>query len=367
MSARSEATTAANEAAEAAVQAQLERMLASKTFRQVDRLKRFLSFIVSETVDGRGDELKEYVIGVQVFGKEPSFDPRTDPIVRVQARRLRARLVRYYREEGKADELIIDLPKGGYAPVFKHARGRAAKRSISATLAEPQHRRGAAVRRSQRRRQPRLLLPRRCATKSSTRWPRSSRCACSRGIRRSRAGDDPRAGRDALHAAMIITGSVRAGGRRAPRHDASRRRRERLLPVVRIDGRRRPRDLRGAGDDRAGDRRKLAAGGRRGGRARGPPAGRQPRRAQSVSAGPLSPESAHRRRTAEGGRVLREGDRRGRAVRARAQRARRRATACCAHYGVLGPADVWTKAASSAASAVMLDATPPRRTRRWRT
>ena len=77
----------------------------SKTFSQVDRLKRFISFIVTETVAGRGGDLKEYVIGVQVFGKEPSFDPRTDPIVRVQARRLRARLVRYYREEGQGDEV----------------------------------------------------------------------------------------------------------------------------------------------------------------------------------------------------------------------------------------------------------------------
>src|SRR5678816_1150908 len=64
------------------VRQQLDRMLASPTFQQVDRLKRFLSFIVTETIAGRGDQLKEYVVGVQVFGKEASFDPRTDPIVR---------------------------------------------------------------------------------------------------------------------------------------------------------------------------------------------------------------------------------------------------------------------------------------------
>src|SRR6185436_13871286 len=101
------------------VRQQLSRILASKTFSQVERLKRFISFIVGETVGGRGGELKESVIGVQVFGKEPSFDPRTDPIVRVQARRLRARLSRYYREEGQNDEIIVDLPKGGYAPVIR--------------------------------------------------------------------------------------------------------------------------------------------------------------------------------------------------------------------------------------------------------
>ena len=107
-----------------ATRAQLERILTSGTFQQVDRLKRFLSFIVSEWLVGRGDELKEYVVGVQVFGKEPSFDPRTDPIVRVQARRLRARLDRYYRTEGQQDDLIIELPKGGYTPLIRQREVR---------------------------------------------------------------------------------------------------------------------------------------------------------------------------------------------------------------------------------------------------
>jgi serine/threonine-protein kinase len=115
---------------------QLDRILGSVTFRRVDRLKRFLSFIVAEALSGRGSQLKEYVIGVQVFDKDSSFDPRADPIVRVQARRLRARLVRYYREEGGGDALVIELPKGGYAPVFKNRESGAAGRpSIGATLA----------------------------------------------------------------------------------------------------------------------------------------------------------------------------------------------------------------------------------------
>lgn len=118
-----------------AVGQELARILGSKTFSQVDRLKRFVDFIVTETVNGRGGDLKEYVIGVQVFDKEPSFDPRTDPIVRVQARRLRTRLARYYRDEGNSDELVVDLPKGGYAPVFRtRDEAPAAKRSLTATL-----------------------------------------------------------------------------------------------------------------------------------------------------------------------------------------------------------------------------------------
>ncbi len=119
-----------------AVKHQLDRILASATFRQVDRLKRFILFIVLEAVGGRGDQLKEYVIGVQVFDKETSFDPRSDPIVRVQARRLRARLTRYYRDEGGADPLLIDLPKGGYAPVFKHREPDVkTRRTLGATFA----------------------------------------------------------------------------------------------------------------------------------------------------------------------------------------------------------------------------------------
>ena len=98
-----EKTDAVGTAAQKPASEQLERILRSETFHKSDRLKRFLMFIVREAAAGRGAELKEYVIGVQVFRKEDSFDPRTDPIVRVQARRLRAKLVRYYREEGRAD------------------------------------------------------------------------------------------------------------------------------------------------------------------------------------------------------------------------------------------------------------------------
>jgi TolB-like protein/Flp pilus assembly protein TadD len=113
---------------------QLNRILASKAFRQADRLKRFLAFIVEETIAGRGERLKEFVVGVEVFGKDDSFDPRNDPIVRVQARRLRSQLARYYREEGQEDDLAIDLPKGGYAPIFRPLKAAHAKRSIAPVL-----------------------------------------------------------------------------------------------------------------------------------------------------------------------------------------------------------------------------------------
>ena len=116
------------------IRQQLGRILNSATFREAGRLKRFIDFIVSEALAGRADQLKEYVVGVQVFEKKESFDPRTDPIVRVQARRLRIMLERYYRDEGYGDELLIDLPKGGYGPVFKFHQHSATKASLGVAL-----------------------------------------------------------------------------------------------------------------------------------------------------------------------------------------------------------------------------------------
>src|SRR5580700_6527813 len=101
-------TPAASKETEERLRQQLNRILASKTFQAVERLKRFLGFVVEEELAGRGEQLKEFLVGIEVFGKEASFDPRNDPIVRVQARRLRARLARYYREEC-ADDLHREL------------------------------------------------------------------------------------------------------------------------------------------------------------------------------------------------------------------------------------------------------------------
>ena len=113
--------------------AQLDRILSSKGFRRADRLKRFLTFTVNETIAGHGEQLKEFVIGVEVFDKGPKFDPRSDPIVRVQARRLRAQLSHYYNEEGQHDETLIELPKGGYTPIFRPSRGVLAKQAPAST------------------------------------------------------------------------------------------------------------------------------------------------------------------------------------------------------------------------------------------
>ncbi len=104
------------------VKAQVERILASQEFANRERLKRFLRFVAEETLQGRGPQLNEYLLGQEVFDKDATFDPRTNPIVRVEAHRLRSRLVEYYREQGARDPLVIDLPKGSYSLTFRVSR-----------------------------------------------------------------------------------------------------------------------------------------------------------------------------------------------------------------------------------------------------
>jgi TolB-like protein/Flp pilus assembly protein TadD len=97
----------------------LQRILASKEFASSARMSRFLRFAVERVLSGQSEQVKEYVLGVEVFDRKPSYDPRVDPIVRVEARRLRSKLESYYAGEGAADELIIEFRKGTYAPVFR--------------------------------------------------------------------------------------------------------------------------------------------------------------------------------------------------------------------------------------------------------
>ena len=99
----------------ALVREQLARILRSRAFAQAPMLGRLLQHLVECAVEGRTDRLKEYSIGVDVFDRGASFDPRTDTIVRVQARRLRTRLEDYYRCEGGEDQIVLELPKGRYA------------------------------------------------------------------------------------------------------------------------------------------------------------------------------------------------------------------------------------------------------------
>ena len=126
--------------AEAEVQGarrQLEQVLESTLFARSERLSRFLRFTVERHLEGRDHELKESVIAVEVFGRMPGYNPKHDPIVRTEARRLRARLGEYYKDEGKGDALVIELRKGGYTPVFRRreARRKERKTQLWATVA----------------------------------------------------------------------------------------------------------------------------------------------------------------------------------------------------------------------------------------
>jgi tetratricopeptide (TPR) repeat protein len=100
------------------VNAAIGRILATPAFVRSARLARFLRFAVEQRLSGRTDPLKEIEVGVQVFDRGADFDPRVDPVVRVQARLLRFKLHEYYETVGKTDPIRIDLPKGSYLPAF---------------------------------------------------------------------------------------------------------------------------------------------------------------------------------------------------------------------------------------------------------
>ena len=111
-------TGESNLPAEPAVRGQLERILASTHFTAAEGARKLLRFLVEEKLSGRGQRLKEYTLAVEVFGRDPSFDSKTNPAVRVEASRLRRRLERYYLTLGREDPVLIELPRGSYVPGF---------------------------------------------------------------------------------------------------------------------------------------------------------------------------------------------------------------------------------------------------------
>ncbi|WP_261337976.1 adenylate cyclase [Rhizobium leguminosarum] len=104
--------------AEEACREQLLRIQQSADFRATERDHRFLDYVVGESLSGRGERIKAYSVAVEVFGRDSTFDPQNDPSVRIAARHLRRSLEHYYLTGGKADPVILSIPKGGYVPVF---------------------------------------------------------------------------------------------------------------------------------------------------------------------------------------------------------------------------------------------------------
>jgi TolB-like protein/Tfp pilus assembly protein PilF len=100
---------------------QLERILASEEFHSPERGRKFLQFIISEALAGRSEFLKAFTIANEVFGRQVNFDAQNDPVVRIEAGRVRRALERYYLIAGQADEVTITIPKGGYRPCFEYA------------------------------------------------------------------------------------------------------------------------------------------------------------------------------------------------------------------------------------------------------
>jgi hypothetical protein len=104
--------------ADADIRAELHRILSSPIFATQESLQNFLRFVVEQTLDGQAGGLKERTIGVEALGRRLDYDPKVDPIVRVQARRLREKLAEYYQSQTSGTELQIALPKGSYVPEF---------------------------------------------------------------------------------------------------------------------------------------------------------------------------------------------------------------------------------------------------------
>jgi TolB-like protein len=108
-----------------ALRAEMERVLASETFPASRRRRDLLRYVVEETLAGRADRLKGFSIGVAVFGRDAAFDPQTDPVVRLEARRLRRDLESYYEAAGETSDIRITVPKGAYLPHFERREAAA--------------------------------------------------------------------------------------------------------------------------------------------------------------------------------------------------------------------------------------------------
>jgi hypothetical protein len=118
MDAKDRARPSSREPSTAAVESALAALLAEDRLKLSERNRRFLAYVVSEALAGRGDRIKAYTIGVDVFGRGEDFDPSNDPIVRIEATRIRSALSAFFRRSGGRDRVVILIPPGSYAPTF---------------------------------------------------------------------------------------------------------------------------------------------------------------------------------------------------------------------------------------------------------
>jgi TolB-like protein len=123
------------------IRAQLNRILASAEFSVPERVRQFLIYVVNQTLSGHADRIKAYTVAIEVFGRDANFDMQNDPVVRIEAGRLRHALERYYLLGGSAEPVIIEIPKGGYVPRF-HWQRRHKERRQEASVQEAPNRGG---------------------------------------------------------------------------------------------------------------------------------------------------------------------------------------------------------------------------------
>src|ERR1039458_3272341 len=111
------------------IRAQVGRLVQSKTFETSEVHRRLLQYLAEKSISGEADRLKEYTIGLEAFGKPPTYDPKHDSIVRLQAGRLRQKLAAYYQSEAAGDAVMVSMPKGAFKLNFEpvaaqdHAHG----------------------------------------------------------------------------------------------------------------------------------------------------------------------------------------------------------------------------------------------------
>ncbi len=139
MTANSAKWKASFEAAQDAPQAddvrrELRRLLKSPAFRDSLRLTSFLKFVVEAVLEGKSNRIKSYTIAVEALGRGAGFDPQADPIVRVEAGRLRQALTRHYTTTGCNDPIVIDIPRGTYVPTFGWRDAAAAPNATNGAL-----------------------------------------------------------------------------------------------------------------------------------------------------------------------------------------------------------------------------------------
>jgi hypothetical protein len=113
------------------VRAAFERVIAGPSFRQTPQLVSFLRFVVETALAGQEKRIKSYTIGIEALGRSESFDPQSDPIVRVEARRLRRALDAYYTGPGADDPVAIELPRGSYVPWFRRRMRASDRRHVA--------------------------------------------------------------------------------------------------------------------------------------------------------------------------------------------------------------------------------------------